>query len=235
MSAGLRGIPGEGGCGAGAGGGFEELVGQGHRFPFRDPRTVSCKTTPSPSQRGLAPNLIFWEKRDCHIADRSPACGPPQGASCFWASPCQTLDEQTVLHLSISLGRSCSVSASLWPASGGGCDGCGMKGRWSLSMSVNRCWCSVRPIGPPGISRVEVFGRERRQKSRPGANSPKRSALWQVHRCTWWARFAACGMDEGTACSSLCCDWTSCQRCGSIIARLSARGSLRSMSFTSCR
>jgi len=30
-----------------------------------------------PSQRGLASDLIFGEDQDCHIADRSPACGPP--------------------------------------------------------------------------------------------------------------------------------------------------------------
>jgi hypothetical protein len=47
------------------------------RPPMRLQAPVSGKTTPSPSQRGLAPNLIFAEDQDCHIADRSPACGPP--------------------------------------------------------------------------------------------------------------------------------------------------------------
>src|SRR5215831_11264117 len=84
--------------------------------------------------------------------------------------PCQILDETTFLHLSISLGRYCSVSASLWPESGGGCNGGGMSARWSQSMSVSRCCCSVPPIGPLGTSRVEVFGRERRPKSRSGAS-----------------------------------------------------------------
>jgi hypothetical protein len=45
-------------------------------------------------------------------------------------------------------------------------------------MSVSRYCYSVPPIGPPGTSRAEVFGTERRPKSRPGANSRKRSALW---------------------------------------------------------
>jgi hypothetical protein len=43
--------------------------------------------------------------------------------------PCQILDETSFLHLSISLGRYCSVSASLWPESGGGCNGGGMSAR----------------------------------------------------------------------------------------------------------
>src|SRR5262249_25486356 len=91
----------------------------------------------------------------------------------FWYKanpPCQILDETSFLHSSISLGRYCSVSASLWPESGGGCNGGGMSARWSPSMSVIRCCCSVPPIGPLGTSRVEVFGRERRPKSRSGAS-----------------------------------------------------------------
>src|SRR5215475_4895489 len=89
---------------------------------------------------------------------------------CKGNAPCQILDETSFLHSSISLGRYCSVSASLWPESGGGCNGGGMSARWSQSMSVSRCCCSVPPIGPLGTSRVEVFGRERRPKFRSGAS-----------------------------------------------------------------
>jgi hypothetical protein len=101
-------------------------------------------------EKMLIPNCEFWYKAN-----------PP---------PCQILDETSFLHLPISLGRYCSVSASLWPESGGGCNGGGMSARWSQSMSIIRCCCSVPPIGPLGTSRVEVFGRERRPKSRSGAS-----------------------------------------------------------------
>ena len=75
-----------------------------------------------------------------------------------------------------------------------------------------------------------------RPKSLPGANSPKRSGLWfRRSRCSSWARFAAHGTDEEPGCSSFCCDQTSCQLCGSITARLSARDLSRSRIFTRCR
>ena len=67
----------QGGSRAGAGGGFEELVGE-HSSPFREPgqprRSVQAKQPRCPS-KGLAPNLNFEEDRACHSFDLPPLAG----------------------------------------------------------------------------------------------------------------------------------------------------------------
>jgi hypothetical protein len=63
------------GCSAGAGGCFEELIGE-HGSPFREPACQggrSGNATPSPFKRAVDANQVFGEDRRCHTDDFSPA------------------------------------------------------------------------------------------------------------------------------------------------------------------